>query len=213
MALEGGRRRASDADGPIRAAVPRHAAAILDRLGDGPSSYSDLDAFQADLAASQDRTAEVSRAFRGAQIAASAAALVVGLAAMFGLSASWLSGWFETHPLLRPTGEPVILPPPVARDLALWVVLIVPSIWVFWSVLTRGGLIRSLLGLALSDLRGRPAARWRCGLRSLATWVLPCALLAFADPDPPPPRPARGSAPGPASAWRRRSSRRIPCSR
>jgi hypothetical protein len=49
-------------------------------------------------------------------------------------------------------------------------------LWCLWSGLTRGGLVMRLAGMTLRSRSGRPAARWRCVLRSLVVW-LPVMLL------------------------------------
>jgi hypothetical protein len=59
-------------------------------------------------------------------------------------------------------------------------VLAVPAAWVSWAVLTRGGLLKRLAGLALVRSDGRPAGRLRCGWRALAAWGPVTALLAGA---------------------------------
>jgi hypothetical protein len=58
-----------------------------------------------------------------------------------------------------------------------------PTTWVAWAGLTRGGLVRRLLGIALVDQNGHPAARWRCAWRALMIWfpvmLLLCGSLFF----------------------------------
>lgn len=59
---------------------------------------------------------------------------------------------------------------------AIW-----PLAWCLWSGLTRGGLVMRLAGMTLRNRNGRPAARWRCVVRSLIVWlpVLLLLLLSF----------------------------------
>jgi hypothetical protein len=62
----------------------------------------------------------------------------------------------------------------IAGGLLAW-----PLLWSIWAGLTRGGLGMWLTGMALRNRNGRPAARWRCALRSLMVWV-PVAWLLLA---------------------------------
>jgi hypothetical protein len=59
--------------------------------------------------------------------------------------------------------------------LALW-----PALWTVWAFVTRGGVVRRLVGVRLVQGDGRPAARWRCAWRALALWLPPVALLWLA---------------------------------
>jgi hypothetical protein len=65
----------------------------------------------------------------------------------------------------------MITPGPLLLALVVW-----PVIWCLWSGLTRGGLVLHYSGMAFLGANGRPAARWRCALRSLLIW-LPVTLL------------------------------------
>jgi len=159
LALQGGRRR-PDPSGAIRAAVPGHAARMLDRLtqrprpGDQP--YADLDALLADLEADREKPTEVDRARRAVHLAPAAAALAPALAWML----------YEAYPAGRSAGY--------------WSLAVVPAAWLAWSLATRGGLLLGLAGVALVRADGRPAERWRCGWRCLVTWAPVAALLAGA---------------------------------
>jgi hypothetical protein len=76
-------------------------------------------------------------------------------------------------------------PSPLAEELLAWHweiaggLLAWPLLWSLWAGLTRGGLGMRLAGMALRDRQGRPAARWRCALRSMMVWV-PIAVLLLA---------------------------------
>src|SRR5262249_5391842 len=59
---------------------------------------------------------------------------------------------------------------------AIGAALLWPMLWMCWAAAARGGLSYSLTGIALTDGAGRPASRWRCGLRALVVWA-PLALL------------------------------------
>jgi hypothetical protein len=60
-----------------------------------------------------------------------------------------------------------------AAAIAFW-----PALWTAWAFLTRGGVVRGLVGIRLVQSDGRPAARWRCACRSLILW-LPVVLLLW----------------------------------
>jgi hypothetical protein len=69
---------------------------------------------------------------------------------------------------------------PLSRDFrtGFLILLILPgAVWVLWAFLCRGGLSDRLLGLALVQSDGRPAARWRCAYRALLAWAPVTALL------------------------------------
>ncbi|MFO0930973.1 MAG: protein kinase [Gemmataceae bacterium] len=63
--------------------------------------------------------------------------------------------------------------PLLFEALAFW-----PLLWAFWAGLTRGGLALRVAGIALVGRDGRPAARWRCFLRTLLFWLPVLALLS-----------------------------------
>jgi hypothetical protein len=54
-----------------------------------------------------------------------------------------------------------------------------PLLWAVWAALTRGGLANRLAGVRLLGADGRPAARWRCALRSLLVWAPPTLLVVL----------------------------------
>ncbi|MFO0881728.1 MAG: protein kinase [Gemmataceae bacterium] len=57
-------------------------------------------------------------------------------------------------------------------------VFALPLIWALWAGLMRGGVVLHLAGITLVDRCGRPAARWRCALRTLLVWLPVVLLLA-----------------------------------
>lgn len=80
--------------------------------------------------------------------------------------------------------DPLAGPSGLAREMLeeWWLVegmLFWPVLWALWAWVTRGGLTWRLAGLTLVGADGRPAARWRCLLRSLVLW-LPVALVLLA---------------------------------
>jgi hypothetical protein len=85
---------------PIRAPVPLYAGRILGRLlGDG-KPYRDVGQFQADLKASADQPAEVSRGRRATYLAVLGAFLFVGLGCCM-LPAGWYNQFFPSVALLE----------------------------------------------------------------------------------------------------------------
>jgi uncharacterized RDD family membrane protein YckC len=62
------------------------------------------------------------------------------------------------------------------RVVGAFFLLAPPVFCVGWAFVGRGGLSGRILGLALVQADGRPAARWRCALRALLIWA-PVATL------------------------------------
>jgi uncharacterized RDD family membrane protein YckC len=163
LALEGGRRRGSGPPSAIYAAVPEHAARVLDRLigrpRRGDSAYVDVVMLVADLEADREKPTEVGMARRAAHLAPACVAL-----------SPWLAGMFfvASRPRTRfPTD--------------LWDLLLFgPVLLIIWALLTRGGLLLRLAGIALIRSDGRPAEGWRCAWRALVVWAPLVALLGLA---------------------------------
>ncbi len=163
LALEGGRRRRGspgDTTKAIHAAVPEHAARMLDRLigrpRQGDTGYVDLAAVVADLEADRDKPTEVDTARRLVHIVPGAAAVFIPLAMMFSVA-------FPRRNALSDF------------TFAFW---LIPLIWVVWGALTRGGALLNLAGLAVVCRDSRPAERWRCAWRALVLWGPFAGLLA-----------------------------------
>jgi len=157
LALEGRRAREAQPQSSIRAAVPRRARAILDRLVGKGASYERLVDARADLIAAADRPVEVTASRRAVQLAIQA--LLVG--------PGWLLLGGLTYPEFLPAWLPTETP----------LVALIPLIWAVWAILTRGGLSYRLAGLALVWPDGGLASRWACGLRALLAWAPPAALM------------------------------------
>jgi hypothetical protein len=164
LALEGGRRLGTGAGAPptsIRAAVPEHAARMLDRLigrprpGDAP--YGDVAALVADLEADRDKPTEVDTARRAAHLAPSATVAAPLAGALLWVTCPW-----------RPS-SPV---DPMAAVVALTLLAVA------WAALARGGALLGVTGLALVRADSRPAERWRCAWRAAVAWAPVAALLA-----------------------------------
>ena len=160
IALEGGRHRSHRPLTSIDAAVPEHAARMLDRLigspRDGDTSYANLADLVADLEADREKPTEVDLARRFAHLAPSSighAAAVIGLLVLTFPRRS-------LHPI-----TPTIL-------------FLFPILMAAWCAITRGGLLLGLAGLALVRRDSRPAERWRCGWRAMVVWMPVITLLA-----------------------------------
>jgi hypothetical protein len=83
LALEGEPSAPDAPPGPVRAPLPGYAARILGQLlPDSPRPYADVGRFQADLAATRGRPAEVSRARRVSQLGVLSTFVAVGLGFM-----------------------------------------------------------------------------------------------------------------------------------
>jgi hypothetical protein len=95
VALEGRLRSAEDRR-PLAAPVPPHAARILNRLLELKKPYEGVVPFDADLAATRDRPAEVSRPLRIAHLGTQTAFFAVGL--------MWMLLWFPLA-FLFPIGD------------------------------------------------------------------------------------------------------------
>lgn len=68
--------------------------------------------------------------------------------------------------------------------LPLAVITFWPVVWALWALLTRGGLLRWLVGIRLVQADGHPARRFRCLWRAIVIWlpvVLLLLLSAYAD--------------------------------
>ncbi len=212
LALQGGSYRRPHPDAapaPLCAVVPVHAARMLDRLvgcpraGDPP--YDDPAALVADLEADRDKPTEVDRIRRSVHLAPTAAALGLPLALAFALAFPGSLAGFDI--LTRLIEDLHLSHDPIIASRFVGALV---ACWTLWAVLTRGGLLLGLAGVALVRADSRPAERWRCGARCLIVWALPAALLLASCWTRTPRRvPARG----PAGRWPSRSCSRIPCAR
>lgn len=182
LALEGGRRPGgATTPSAIHAAVPEHAARMLDRLigrpRRGDRAYTDLKTLVADLEADRELPTAVDAARRAGQLAATGLLMAPLLALMFLVSYPTGPVWPATlNDMLSNMDLPLHSPP---RAPLAWV-LAVPAAWVAWATLTRGGLLKRLAGLALVRSDSRPASRLRCGWRATVAWGPVAVLLAGA---------------------------------
>jgi serine/threonine protein kinase len=179
LALEGGRFRSTDTSQPIRAAVPLHARAILDRLGPGPNPFQSVAEVQEALTQTRDEITEVDRTLRALHLGVQTVLLFPGLVAVFSFGYFLLArlytlsdqgpGGITTEEVVEIASEgPTIL---------LTMVALVFGIWIVWAALTRGGLSFRLVGLGLVGPDGRPAGRLRSLWRALLVWGPPAAPL------------------------------------
>ena len=160
IALEGGRHRSHIPLRAINAAVPEHAAKMLDRLigsprkGDTP--YAKLDDIVTDLEADREKPTEVDLARRFAHLFPSAIGNAAAITAPFVLT--------------FPIGPMYVITPTV--------LFLFPLLMAAWCAITRGGLLLGLAGLVLIRRDSRPAERWRCAWRSMVAWMPIITLLA-----------------------------------
>jgi eukaryotic-like serine/threonine-protein kinase len=84
--------------------------------------------------------------------------------------------------ILRFAEEEPLPPLPPLEDMessTIGALMLIPAFWGLCAFLFRGSLSYWLTGHALQNVRGGPAKRWKCLLRSLAVW-LPLSLLLSA---------------------------------
>jgi hypothetical protein len=206
LALEG--RPRSDPR-PVRAPVPAHAAAVLDRLFTGTPRLADL---QKDLADTHAQQPEVTRATRAAQLGMQAAAVFFPVFAMFALSFAVAPLAVRDHvagaeravltlpqqSFLEWMGRnlPPGPPPGVAPSLwgssatrALVALALIPVGLAAGAAGLRGGVSMAVAGVRVMRADGRPAGRWQCGVRAALVWfpvgglLVVAPLLHLYDPD------------------------------
>jgi hypothetical protein len=151
--------------GPVRAPVPVHAAAMLDRLTGTRDPYRSAEQFRADLRATRDRPTEVTRLRRLGHLALTLLLLHIPL---FGPTMMLLVSGAAVWQLWRPD------PARPSRDIAAAVAVVVGvhvGLWTLWDFAFRGGYLYWRGGIALRRADGRKAARWQCGLRALLVWA------------------------------------------
>lgn len=185
LALEGGRHERERQGRPIRSAVPIHARQVLDRLIGGPNAYTEPGAFRDDLIAKRDEVTEVDRTSRALHLAVQAIALFPGLSACLGVALFFLTGVYREESAVTEQEWNALGYAGIeewARDAAPAVGVtagLVALAWVVCGALTSGGLTMRLAGLALVRRDGRPASRWRCGLRALLVWAPFASLMGL----------------------------------
>jgi serine/threonine protein kinase len=179
LALEGGRRRLDDPSATIKSPVPIHACDLLRRLTGGVDGHASVAEFRSQIQSTGHLPTEVSVGQRLTQLGILGLFVSFGLIVCFGPTYGVLSGMMTGPPTIE--GEQ---PPALA---ASWRYALAtaygffPLLWMIWDAITRGGFSWKLAGLGLVRWDGQPAPRWRCGWRSLVTWVPPFALLALAN--------------------------------
>ncbi|MFN4261152.1 MAG: protein kinase domain-containing protein [Gemmataceae bacterium] len=176
---------------PIRAPLPVHAAAMLDRLTGVRQPYEQVEPFLADLAATRQRPTEVSFSMRAAHLGLLSILLLPGLAMMLSASRSYGFATAYLNEYFRPVNEPVqqltdrltedaSRAPIIALITINGGIMVWPLIWVLWSWLTRGGWSLPLVGLQLIRRDGRRVRRLQCAWRSLVVWAPVVVLLSLA---------------------------------
>jgi hypothetical protein len=141
----------------IQAAVPERAGFTLDRLTGVRRPFTSVASLRADLDAAASRPMEVSQLRRGVHLAIQGFFLLIGLTLMLALSSEWIR--------------------PRAFSWDLETLVAIPTIWIIWVMITRGGLSLPLAGIALVRTNGLPASRRACGFRALLVWAPPATLL------------------------------------
>jgi hypothetical protein len=159
LALEGQPRPAGSGATRIRALVPVHAEAILERLLGGARPYDDLGELQKDLAATHDRPARVTPLRRLGHLALMAFLLNLPFG---GLIILLVLGYPRQHSDFE-----------LIASCLIWFCI---GFWVGWALLFRGGFAFYRGGIALRTADGRKPSRLRCAWRALVVW-LPIGLL------------------------------------
>jgi hypothetical protein len=195
QALEGKPRPAHEPPAPVRAAIPLHAAALVnrtlgmdqrpawwDRLSGAnllnvrdrpefkPAFTSVAEVLEA-LKATEDKPVEVARWRRAGHLVLQALFLCLpclGPLMMFGPTLAVLLEAQRRGQAGEDWGV----------GLGFAVVCVV--FWVLWSFAFRGGIVWYRGGLALVRRDGRRVARWQCALRTLLVWLPIGALLGAA---------------------------------
>jgi uncharacterized RDD family membrane protein YckC len=162
LTLEGHTRAPAQTPTPIRAPLPEHATALLNRLLGVEGSYQTVEQVQAEMAELHDRPTEITRGIRVGQLALAATLVYAGLSILFAVAGQMLR---EDQPLDLENGL---------------VLCLVPAVWVAWAFGWRGGYSLRLMGLSLVRRDGRKASRLQCALRSLILWTPVAALLLLA---------------------------------
>lgn len=192
LALEGKPRPTGD-DGAIRAPLPGHAAAILDRLLGVRQPYRTVAELRADLEASRNEPTRLTSALRAGYLGNLALLFLPGVLMMFlaseyGNSAVYYLPESFKHVATvqrevekgtkkaQELGEDLSLEPlfyaaTVGGSITLW-----PALWVLWAFIWRGGWTLRSLGLRLVRGDGRRAGRLRCAWRTFVVWA-PIAFL------------------------------------
>ncbi len=171
-ALEGGRRRSNDLTTPVRAPVPLHARAILDRLFGvaGVRPYQEIAEIRNDLESTLDEPAELGWPVR--MLRAFGFLALIPLRLLIGI---------VPLALLILLDSPLI-DLPVSKDFSrdgLILGLTIASVWIFWAFLTRGGFSTGLLGAAIVDVEGQKPSRVRAAWRESIVWVPLLILVAI----------------------------------
>jgi hypothetical protein len=166
LALEGRLPPLGESPRVPRAAIPIHAAHLLDCLAGGPRRYERVEQLQEELWASRSYPTQASRGLRAGQVAL-LGGLLFATMVLLSLLGQLLSSVSETTRRIVEPPNSLQYRPPALCLLA-----------VGWAFLFRGGWALRWSGLVLVRREGRPASRLRCAWRAFWTWLPVAALCA-----------------------------------
>jgi hypothetical protein len=176
LALEGGRRRHDDHSALIKSPVPIHASELLGRLLGGKDGHPTVAAFRAEIQSTRNLPTEVTVGQRASHLGILGLFIAACLVFIFGFVYVLLRGPTDDSLIEKLKSDPATLGM-IRCYIALCYSSILPTIWIIWDFITRGGISLKLAGLGLARWDGRRASRWRCAWRSMLVWVPPFALL------------------------------------
>lgn len=172
LILEGRHRPVGDPPKPIRAGVPLHVRAMLDRLIGVRQPFAAIEPMLDELESTREGMAEFPLALRLVHFGLflSETILKVGIAMgvvrlIFFLLVRARPGWNESPSIL------------VAESWTFAAVLLI--VWPTWAAITRGGFGLHVLGMAPVRADGIVASRWRLAWRD-ACLMIPLASVAVA---------------------------------
>jgi hypothetical protein len=176
LTLEGRPRPPGEAPVSVRAPVPPHAAAMLDRLLGVRAPYETIEQFRKDLHATRDRPTEVTRVRRAGHLALTGLLLHIPL---MGPTLFLVVSFFALRGFTWYT-DGVVPPDEDAHLYAYAFIGITIACWVVWAFLSRGGFAFWRGGIVLRRANGRKALRVQCAFRALLVWAPVGGLLCLA---------------------------------
>jgi hypothetical protein len=176
LTLEGRPRPPDERQVPVRAPVPPHAAAMLDRLLWVRKPYEMIDQFRKDLDATRDRPTEVTRLRRAGHLALTAVLLHIPL---MGPTLIPILGFACLLHFAQLAGS-AVAPDEDAHLATCAFTVVIITYWVVWAFLFRGGYAFWRGGITLRRANGRKALRLQCAFRALLVWAPVGGLLCLA---------------------------------
>lgn len=174
LALGGKARRATAPRRPIRAAVPMHARALLDRLAGLSDRFDRVDDFREALAATEDQPTELPWVVRAVRILGFLAGAAIKLFVVGGID--WLiEGPHFGRAIAGASG--LISDAAELIEVVSWALLTLPLL----AAVTRAGLLPRLLGAVLVREDGRRPSRLRCAAREAIIWAPLLVLVVVAE--------------------------------